>query len=170
MEYIWFGLVGFYSISTIVGHLMPNPFYTYKKMIAKHILKMTILNKRKLVFLLSQISKLATIVEGDPKTPFSIATTPRCRRGYYTISWVASLYTCSSPYSAECLARRHQVPFLSLWYDSTLDWTLVSRILGEHSTNYANKFQTLQFTHLFKSIFWFTQLNVKNSTISNNSV
>ena len=28
-KYIWFGLVGFYGISTIIGHLMPNPFYTY---------------------------------------------------------------------------------------------------------------------------------------------
>ena len=28
-KYIWFGLVGFYGISTIVGYLMPNPFYTY---------------------------------------------------------------------------------------------------------------------------------------------
>ena len=26
---IWFGLVGFYGISTIIGYLMPNPFYTY---------------------------------------------------------------------------------------------------------------------------------------------
>ena len=26
---VWFGLVWFYSISTIVGYLMPNPFYTY---------------------------------------------------------------------------------------------------------------------------------------------
>ena len=25
--------------------------------------------------------------------------------------------------------------FLSLWYDSTLDWTLVSRTIGEHSTH-----------------------------------
>ena len=29
MEYIGFILVGFYSISTIVGYLMPNPFHTY---------------------------------------------------------------------------------------------------------------------------------------------
>ena len=28
---IWFGLVWFYGISTIVGYLMPNPFYTYKQ-------------------------------------------------------------------------------------------------------------------------------------------
>ena len=26
---IWFGWVGFYGISTIVGYLMPNPLYTY---------------------------------------------------------------------------------------------------------------------------------------------
>ena len=25
----WFGLVGFYGISTIVGYLIPNPLYTY---------------------------------------------------------------------------------------------------------------------------------------------
>ena len=26
---MWFGLVGFYGISTIVGYLMPNPVYIY---------------------------------------------------------------------------------------------------------------------------------------------
>ena len=26
---IWFGLVWFYGISTIVGYLMPNSLYTY---------------------------------------------------------------------------------------------------------------------------------------------
>ena len=29
IKYIWFGLVGSYSLSTILGYLMPNPFYTY---------------------------------------------------------------------------------------------------------------------------------------------
>ena len=32
-----------------------------------------------------------TIVEGDPKAPFSIARTPRCRRGCYSFPWIASL-------------------------------------------------------------------------------
>ena len=36
--------------------------------------------------------KLATIVEGDPKAPFSIATTPRCRGGRYSIPRIAPLY------------------------------------------------------------------------------
>ena len=26
---IWFGMVWFYGILTIVGYIMPNPFYTY---------------------------------------------------------------------------------------------------------------------------------------------
>ena len=30
--------------------------------------------------------KLATVVEVDPKAPFSIATTPSCRGGYYSFS------------------------------------------------------------------------------------
>ena len=29
IKYIWFGMAGFYCISTIVGYLMPNPFCTY---------------------------------------------------------------------------------------------------------------------------------------------
>ena len=33
-----------------------------------------------------KVVKLATIVEGDPKAPFSIATTPRCRGGRYSFS------------------------------------------------------------------------------------
>ena len=28
--------------------------------------------------------------------------------------------------------------FLSLWYDSTWDWTLVSQTIGKHSTHQAN--------------------------------
>ena len=27
---VWFGLVGFYGISTLVGYLMPNPLYRYR--------------------------------------------------------------------------------------------------------------------------------------------
>ena len=34
---------------------------------------------------------VATIVEGNLKTPCSITTTPRCRRGRYSIPWFAPL-------------------------------------------------------------------------------
>ena len=41
--------------------------------------------------------KLVTLVEGDPKDLFSIATTPRCREGLFSI-----LHFTLDPYSAEC--------------------------------------------------------------------
>ena len=46
--------------------------------------------------------KFATVVEGDPKPPFSIATTPRCRGECYSFPWIASLYPSYVPYNAEC--------------------------------------------------------------------
>ena len=35
--------------------------------------------------------KFATLVEGYPKAPFSIATTPRCRGGRHSVPWIAPL-------------------------------------------------------------------------------
>ena len=36
--------------------------------------------------------KLATVVEGNPKAPFSVATTPRCWGGRYSFPWIVLLY------------------------------------------------------------------------------
>ena len=36
--------------------------------------------------------KLVTVVVGDPKAPFSIATTMRCRGGCYSFPWIPPLY------------------------------------------------------------------------------
>ena len=44
------GLVEFYGISTIVGHLMPNPVYIYIYIICKHIFLMTFFNESDLFF------------------------------------------------------------------------------------------------------------------------
>ena len=46
--------------------------------------------------------KLETLVEGDLNVPFSIATTPRCWGGCYSIPWIAPLYPWSLPYNSEC--------------------------------------------------------------------
>ena len=46
--------------------------------------------------------KLTPLVEGDPMIPFSIATTPKCRGGCYSIPWIVLLYPWSLPYNAEC--------------------------------------------------------------------
>ena len=44
--------------------------------------------------------KLTTLVESDPKTPFSIAPIPRCRKRALLLSQDCS--TSSLPYNAEC--------------------------------------------------------------------
>ena len=44
--------------------------------------------------------KLATLVEGNPQATFSIATTPKCREGRYSIPWIAPALPLS--YNAEC--------------------------------------------------------------------
>ena len=49
-----------------------------------------------------EMVKLKTLVEGDPKAPFSIATTPRYSRGGYSFPWIAPLYPWSIPYNPEC--------------------------------------------------------------------
>ena len=36
--------------------------------------------------------KLATVVKGDPKAPFSVATTLRCKGEYNSFLWIALLY------------------------------------------------------------------------------
>ena len=48
------------------------------------------------------VSKLATVVEGDPKAPFSTATTPMSRGGRHFFPWIAPLYPWYVPYNAEC--------------------------------------------------------------------
>ena len=42
--------------------------------------------------------KLATLVEGDPKAPFSTATTQRYKEGRYSIPTIAPLHSWSLPY------------------------------------------------------------------------
>ena len=74
------------------------------------------------IIMLVKIS-LAALVEGDPKASFSIATTPRCRGGCYSIPRIFPLYPWSSPYSAEYEARWHQVPIFEslVWLDQRIE-------------------------------------------------
>ena len=45
------------------------------------------------MMMMMMMMKLATIVEGDIKAPFSVATTPKRRIGcYYFFPWIAPLY------------------------------------------------------------------------------
>ena len=71
--------------------------------------------------------KLATVVEGEQKAHFSIATTPRYRRGH--IFFLGLLYfTLDTDLILPSVKEGgNTYHFKSLWYDVTWDWTQVSR-------------------------------------------
>ena len=75
--------------------------------------------------------KLATLVEGDTKVPFSIATTAWSREGWFSFPLIA-LFTLEL-YLIMLSVKQGGIKyhFLSLWYDSTWDWTPVCRAIGE---------------------------------------
>ena len=64
--------------------------------------------------------KLATLVEGDLKAPFPIATTPSCWGRRNSIPWFAPLYPRSLPHSAECKAR-HDSTHDKVWLNVRLN-------------------------------------------------
>ena len=49
-----------------------------------------------------KVVKLVTVVEGDPKAPFSVATTPTCKGGRFPFPWISPLYPWYVPYIVEC--------------------------------------------------------------------
>ena len=107
--------------------------------------------------------KLATIVKGDQKVPFSIASTQRCRGGRYSFPWIAPLYPWYVPYIAECLTRRYQVPFLKslVWHNQGLNLGLLDHWqtlypLGQ----WANLFISTLFFQIFqpKSVYYTQKL------------
>ena len=58
--------------------------------------------------------KLTTVVEGDPKAPFSLGITTKCRRGRFSFPWIAPLY----PWSVSWLSVKQggiKYHFLSMY-------------------------------------------------------
>ena len=64
--------------------------------------------------------KLATVVEGNPRAPFSITTTPRCIGGRYSFL-SGLLHFALYPYLIMQRVKQGGIKyhFLSFWYDST---------------------------------------------------
>ena len=83
------------------------------------------------------VSKLATVVEGDPKVPFSIrwllhqgvgeGATPFPGLTHFTLDLYLIMLSVK-----QAGIKYH---FLSLWYDLTWDWTPVSQAIGKHSNH-----------------------------------
>ena len=85
--------------------------------------------------------KCTTLIEGDPKAPFSIATTERCKGERYTILWIAPFCPWSLPYNAVLSKAASTTIFESLvWLDLGIKpslpdhwWTFYS--LGQRPSN-----------------------------------
>ena len=80
-----------------------------------------------------------TVVEGDAKAPFSIATTSRHWGRRYLFPWIDPLTL--NPYFIMMGVNQGGIKhhFFYLSYDSARDWTQVSWTIGEHFNQYANK-------------------------------
>ena len=76
-----------------------------------------------------------TLVDSDQKAPFSIATTPRCRKD--AISSPGLLHFTLDPYLIMLNVKQGGIKnhILSLSSDTTWDWTPLSLTIGEHSTH-----------------------------------
>ena len=96
---------------------------------------------------------MATIVECDPKALFSIATTPWCREGLFSILCNAPLYPYLIVLSAKQGSIKHHC--MSVWYGSTWDWTPFSWTIGKYSTHKANGYKQIVARYFCLSIVWF---------------
>ena len=70
-------------------------------------------------------SMLANHSRGQPNGSLSIATTPRCKGRHHSFTWIASL--TFDPYLIILSVKQRGIKnhFLSLWCNSTRDWTPV---------------------------------------------
>ena len=104
-----------------------------------------------------------TLVNGDLKAPFSIATTPMCMGGCYFFHWVASLildlYLIMLSVKQEGIST-----FFFLIYNLTCDWTLVFWTIGKHSNHYANRLGKPcgLFTFNIRQLIWKLNKNLKS--------
>ena len=74
-----------------------------------------------------------TVIKGYLKAPFTIDTTPKCRRGRFSFPWITLLSL--DPYRIMLCVKQGGTKYhlLILWYVSTWDWAPVSWRNGDHS-------------------------------------
>ena len=75
---------------------------------------------------------LVTLVKGEPKAPFSKLIHQGVGEG--GTPFPELLHFTLDPYLYSAKQGSIKYHFLSLWYDSTWDWTLVFQTIGKHST------------------------------------
>ena len=104
-----FSLVSLFNgISTFVGYLMSQSLFIY---------------------IYIYIVSWPTVVEGDPKAPFSIATIPKCKGGRNSFHWIPPLTLDQYLIMLNVKQRSIAYHFLSLW-------TPLSLFTRKHSKHY----------------------------------
>ena len=102
------------------------------------------------------IVKLARLVEGEPNSPFLIATIHR-GVGEGATPFPGLLHLTFDPYLIMLNVKQGGINnyFYSLWYDSTWDWPQVSQAIAEYSNHHANvrlKIGIIRLKKVFKII------------------
>ena len=87
------------------------------------------------LLLIDSLVKLADLVEGEPKDPFSIDTTPKSRRGATPFPRLLHFTLDPNLLMLSVMQVGILYHFFSLWYNSTCDWTPVSCTIGKHWNN-----------------------------------
>ena len=101
-----------------------------------------------------------TIVKGNLKASFSIATAPRYMERCYSFPWIAPLYPWSYHTVLSVMQGSIKYHFLSLWYDLTWDWTQVYLAIGKNSTHWAN--EPVHFIYIYIYIHTHTHILEKD--------
>ena len=107
---VWFGLVWFYGISTLVGYSMPNPVCTYKK----HILLITFLKEHRLIFFCVQLNGFKRCYVTDPRA----MAMKRYSAFLYGV-WAFVRENCVTDFFSDFILRLfYFYPTLSCWCNS----------------------------------------------------
>ena len=102
--------------------------------------------------------KLVTRVEKDPKTPFSLATTPRCKRRHNSFPWIALLYPWSIPYYAELLRKVASSTIFWVFDIPAHLWYWPIDLVGSMFTNNLGRHGSIPGRVILKTQKWYLML------------
>ena len=80
-----------------------------------------------------------TVVESDPKSPFSIATILGVGNDSTPFPWLLHLPLITTFIMLSFKQGGNKYHFLTLSYNLTWNWSRISRAIGKHSNHYTNK-------------------------------
>ena len=99
------------------------------------------------IYYVHMSSNVSDVVESNPKALFSLATTSKYRGGAITFLGLLH-FTLDIMLSVKQGGIKYH--FLRLWYDSTCNWTPVSRATGERSIHLTIWLNAWRYVHIYE--------------------